>query len=211
MTPKEWFALFGFYAAYLFFGASVFYHNEHALETVRRRDELTERIEINAITVVKLPSASTARKLQAILDAVGRSEIDGDTGPLASAKAKDVRTWACSCSGSSISELTSISRTPVAISIRSPLPAAGRILCQSLSTRAFCCCCCCSWICPKGGPPDHKCAVPTQIIITTRTTPPNPADRVCVCVCKFVHERTRLASANWWEDLPAPSQVRCSI
>lgn len=47
MTPKEWLALFAFYAAYLFFGASVFYHNEHALETDRRADELAERIEMN--------------------------------------------------------------------------------------------------------------------------------------------------------------------
>lgn len=47
MTPKEWLALFAFYAAYLFFGASVFYHNEHALETERRAEELAERIEMN--------------------------------------------------------------------------------------------------------------------------------------------------------------------
>ncbi|XP_058448508.1 open rectifier potassium channel protein 1 [Malaya genurostris] len=49
MTPKEWLALFAFYAAYLFFGASVFYHNEHALETVRRAEELAERIEMNEL------------------------------------------------------------------------------------------------------------------------------------------------------------------
>ncbi|XP_039437335.1 open rectifier potassium channel protein 1 [Culex pipiens pallens] len=49
MTPKEWLALFAFYAAYLFFGASVFYHNEHALETDRRADELAERIEMNEL------------------------------------------------------------------------------------------------------------------------------------------------------------------
>nr|XP_029721873.1 open rectifier potassium channel protein 1-like [Aedes albopictus] len=49
MTPKEWLALFAFYAAYLFFGASVFYHNEHALETERRAEELAERIEMNEL------------------------------------------------------------------------------------------------------------------------------------------------------------------
>lgn len=48
MTPKEWLALFAFYAAYLFFGSSVFYHNEHALETERRAELLAERIEMNA-------------------------------------------------------------------------------------------------------------------------------------------------------------------
>lgn len=47
MTPKEWLALFAFYAAYLFFGSSVFYHNEHALETERRAEKLAERIEMN--------------------------------------------------------------------------------------------------------------------------------------------------------------------
>uniref|UniRef100_A0A182MQX1 Potassium channel domain-containing protein n=1 Tax=Anopheles culicifacies TaxID=139723 RepID=A0A182MQX1_9DIPT len=47
MTPKEWFALLLFYAAYLFMGASVFYHVENDLETERRAEELAERIEIN--------------------------------------------------------------------------------------------------------------------------------------------------------------------
>ncbi|XP_055640562.1 open rectifier potassium channel protein 1 isoform X2 [Toxorhynchites rutilus septentrionalis] len=49
MTPKEWYALFAFYAAYLFFGASVFYHNEHAMEIERRASELAERIEMNEL------------------------------------------------------------------------------------------------------------------------------------------------------------------
>ncbi|XP_065088633.1 open rectifier potassium channel protein 1 [Ochlerotatus camptorhynchus] len=49
MTPKEWLALFAFYAAYLFFGSSVFYHNEHALETERRAEKLAERIEMNEL------------------------------------------------------------------------------------------------------------------------------------------------------------------
>lgn len=49
MTPKEWLALFALYAAYLFFGATVFYHNEHALETERRAEELAERIEMNEL------------------------------------------------------------------------------------------------------------------------------------------------------------------
>ncbi|XP_053694336.1 open rectifier potassium channel protein 1 [Sabethes cyaneus] len=49
MTPKEWLALAAFYAAYLFFGACVFYHNEHAMETERRAEELAERIEINEL------------------------------------------------------------------------------------------------------------------------------------------------------------------
>uniref|UniRef100_A0A182RH20 Potassium channel domain-containing protein n=1 Tax=Anopheles funestus TaxID=62324 RepID=A0A182RH20_ANOFN len=51
MTPKEWFALLLFYAAYLFMGASVFYHVENDLETERRAEELAERIEINEMLV----------------------------------------------------------------------------------------------------------------------------------------------------------------
>uniref|UniRef100_A0A182IWY4 Potassium channel domain-containing protein n=1 Tax=Anopheles atroparvus TaxID=41427 RepID=A0A182IWY4_ANOAO len=51
MTPKEWFALLLFYAAYLFLGASVFYHVENDLETDRRAEELAERIEINEMLV----------------------------------------------------------------------------------------------------------------------------------------------------------------
>ncbi|XP_058129094.1 open rectifier potassium channel protein 1 [Anopheles ziemanni] len=51
MTPKEWFALLLFYAAYLFLGASVFYHVENDLETERRAEELAERIEINEMLV----------------------------------------------------------------------------------------------------------------------------------------------------------------
>jgi hypothetical protein len=47
MSPKQWFALLAFYILYLFFGASVFYHGEHRLETERRAVALAERIEIN--------------------------------------------------------------------------------------------------------------------------------------------------------------------
>lgn len=51
MSPKQWFALLAFYISYLFFGASVFYHQEHRLETERRSVALAERIEINALLV----------------------------------------------------------------------------------------------------------------------------------------------------------------
>lgn len=47
MSPKQWFSLLGFYISYLFFGASVFYHMEHKLETERRIEALNARIEIN--------------------------------------------------------------------------------------------------------------------------------------------------------------------
>lgn len=47
MSPRQWLALLLFYTSYLFFGASVFYHVEHQLETDRRAVELQERIEIN--------------------------------------------------------------------------------------------------------------------------------------------------------------------
>ncbi|XP_053679635.1 open rectifier potassium channel protein 1 [Anopheles nili] len=70
MTPKEWFALLVFYAAYLFMGASVFYHVENDLETVRRADELAERIEINEMLVKYLSpeDAALQRKLIGRLD-----------------------------------------------------------------------------------------------------------------------------------------------
>jgi hypothetical protein len=47
MSPKQWFSLLVFYILYLFFGAMVFYHGEHRLETERRAVALAERIEIN--------------------------------------------------------------------------------------------------------------------------------------------------------------------
>jgi hypothetical protein len=47
MSPKQWFSLLVFYISYLFFGAMVFYHGEHRLETERRAVALAERIEIN--------------------------------------------------------------------------------------------------------------------------------------------------------------------
>ena len=47
MSPKQWFSLLLFYILYLFFGAMVFYHGEHRLETERRAVALAERIEIN--------------------------------------------------------------------------------------------------------------------------------------------------------------------
>lgn len=40
-------ALLAFYTTYLLFGASVFYHIEHANETERRIIQLQDRIDIN--------------------------------------------------------------------------------------------------------------------------------------------------------------------
>jgi len=47
MSPKQWWSLLAFYISYLFFGASVFFHFEHKLETDRRAVAHGERIEIN--------------------------------------------------------------------------------------------------------------------------------------------------------------------
>lgn len=47
MSPRQWLALLGFYTAYLFFGASVFYYTEHGYETQQRAIELKKRIAIN--------------------------------------------------------------------------------------------------------------------------------------------------------------------
>lgn len=47
MSPKQWLSLLTFYILYLIFGASVFYHVEHKLETDRRAMATSERIEIN--------------------------------------------------------------------------------------------------------------------------------------------------------------------
>ncbi|CRK98020.1 CLUMA_CG011389, isoform A, partial [Clunio marinus] len=51
LSPKQWFSLLAFYISYLFFGASVFYHEEHRLETERRAVAYAERVEINALLV----------------------------------------------------------------------------------------------------------------------------------------------------------------
>lgn len=47
MSPRQWLALLGFYTAYLFFGASVFYYTENGYETQQRAIELRKRIAIN--------------------------------------------------------------------------------------------------------------------------------------------------------------------
>jgi hypothetical protein len=47
MSPRQWWSLLAFYISYLFFGASVFYHNEHKLETERRAVAHAERIQMN--------------------------------------------------------------------------------------------------------------------------------------------------------------------
>lgn len=47
MSPRQWLALLGFYTAYLFFGASVFYYTENGYETQQRAIELQKRIAIN--------------------------------------------------------------------------------------------------------------------------------------------------------------------
>lgn len=49
MSPKQWLALLLFYISYLFFGASIFYHSEQRLETIRRAEALAERIEVNGV------------------------------------------------------------------------------------------------------------------------------------------------------------------
>uniref|UniRef100_A0A182QZ56 Potassium channel domain-containing protein n=1 Tax=Anopheles farauti TaxID=69004 RepID=A0A182QZ56_9DIPT len=81
MTPKEWFALLLFYAAYLFMGASVFYHVENDLETVRRAEELAERIEINEMLVKYLSPEDYAlqRKLIGRLDDYCGSKVTNYT------------------------------------------------------------------------------------------------------------------------------------
>lgn len=47
MSPKQWLALLLFYISYIFFGASIFYHSEQRLETIRRAEALADRIEVN--------------------------------------------------------------------------------------------------------------------------------------------------------------------
>uniref|UniRef100_A0A182K6H6 Potassium channel domain-containing protein n=1 Tax=Anopheles christyi TaxID=43041 RepID=A0A182K6H6_9DIPT len=81
MTPKEWFALLLFYAAYLFMGASVFYHVENDLETERRAEELAERIEINEMLVRYLSpeDIELQRKLIGRLDEYCGSRVSNYT------------------------------------------------------------------------------------------------------------------------------------
>lgn len=47
MSPKQWLALLAFYVSYLFFGASVFYHFEHKLETERRSIAKQNQLSLN--------------------------------------------------------------------------------------------------------------------------------------------------------------------
>lgn len=47
MSPRQWCALLLFYAAYLIFGAGIFYHMERGYEIERRLVQLQERIDIN--------------------------------------------------------------------------------------------------------------------------------------------------------------------
>lgn len=60
MSPRQWWSLLAFYISYLFFGASVFYHNEHSLESERRAVALAERVEINGNYI--LSNIDTARE-----------------------------------------------------------------------------------------------------------------------------------------------------
>ena len=47
MSPKRWILLLIFYISYLMFGASIYYHIEHRLETEQRQEQLRERIQIH--------------------------------------------------------------------------------------------------------------------------------------------------------------------
>lgn len=58
MSPRQWLALLGFYTAYLFFGASVFYYTENGYETQQRAIELSKRIAINGKVIVCCPSVT---------------------------------------------------------------------------------------------------------------------------------------------------------
>lgn len=53
MSSKQWLALLAFYISYLFFGASVFYHFEHQLETERRNVALQNQLSVNGKQRVK--------------------------------------------------------------------------------------------------------------------------------------------------------------
>lgn len=52
LKPRQWVILLTFYTIYLMFGASVFYHIEHAAETDRRSKELQDRMAINGMYVL---------------------------------------------------------------------------------------------------------------------------------------------------------------
>uniref|UniRef100_A0A336MPH0 CSON014885 protein n=2 Tax=Culicoides sonorensis TaxID=179676 RepID=A0A336MPH0_CULSO len=47
MSLKQWLALLAFYVSYLFFGASVFYHFEHKLETQKRAEAKQNQLSLN--------------------------------------------------------------------------------------------------------------------------------------------------------------------
>ena len=47
MSVKQWLALLAFYISYLFFGASIFYREEHSLETQRRLHAIQRQGKIN--------------------------------------------------------------------------------------------------------------------------------------------------------------------
>lgn len=47
MSPKQWLALLCVYIAYIFFGASIFYHIEYNKELGDRATELQQQIKIN--------------------------------------------------------------------------------------------------------------------------------------------------------------------
>lgn len=49
MSPRQWLSLLCFFVSYLFFGASIFYHIEHDLETERREVNKRQRIEMHGI------------------------------------------------------------------------------------------------------------------------------------------------------------------
>lgn len=46
MSPKQWLALLCFYFSYLLFGASIFYHVEHDLETETRKETYENRMAV---------------------------------------------------------------------------------------------------------------------------------------------------------------------
>lgn len=52
MSPKQWLALLCFYFSYLLFGASIFYHIEHDLETITRQDTYNSRMAVNGKIII---------------------------------------------------------------------------------------------------------------------------------------------------------------
>lgn len=59
MSPRQWLALLCFYTAYLFFGASFFYHTEHEFEKERRVEALQARIDIHGECEKSTPCGRT--------------------------------------------------------------------------------------------------------------------------------------------------------